>query len=130
MYLIGFLGSPLPYLFLLGVYLSGFALVNWKAAAQLSAGEPPSENILSMATCADTAMTHSSIPCYLLTGNQEVHANNDATTDAGNQHVAALTHITVQRFHVFFIDLVRMVAPGLTRLCHPASHNIRPPPLV
>ena len=36
MYLIGFLGSPVLYIFLFGLYLSGFAFFNWKAKAELS----------------------------------------------------------------------------------------------
>ncbi len=36
MYLIGFFASPLPYLLLVGIYMSGFAYVNWKGSSGAS----------------------------------------------------------------------------------------------
>ncbi len=129
MYLIGFLGSPLPYIFLFGLYLSGFAFFNWKAAAELTDDAIAGDNTIVIATHGFAAAIAEDVVMYTEAYHQQVHAETSdkrchyasfaATSDPWRfNHVTALLR-TLNHYRVV----------GLSALHYLSRFTIRPPPI-
>jgi hypothetical protein len=129
MYLIGFLGSPLPYLLLVGMYLSGFAFLNLKAATRVSDEAIQSEPLIQVTNAVLPQNTNTNSPDhYILSNHQDSHSCL-AFTSKGHDHVAFLTHNRFKQRHAVLWDKVPMINSGIIVLFHPSQNTIRPPPV-
>ena len=130
MYLIGFLGSPLPYLLLVGMYLSGFAFLNLKVATRVSDDTLQSETLTPVTTSAFPQSTNTSSPDhFILANHQDSHSCLASAASHSHEHVALIIHHCFERRHAILWDKVPLVNSGIIVLFQPSQNTIRPPPV-
>jgi hypothetical protein len=122
MYLIGFFASPLPYLVLVGIYMSGFAYFNWKSGA--ASADVPDHDAVEV-------HEEAFVPVEPASGLLVVSA--DAFT--GIPPGAGMPDMLPPASRPLFAPLEASPlspAPLCQRVCTlfvPSGHAIRPPPL-
>ncbi len=130
MYLIGFLGSPLPYLLLVGMYLSGFAFLNLKAATRVSDEKLLPEPLVSVTTSVFPQSTNNCSPDhYILSGHQVSRSCLASDASRGHNHVALITHNCFEQKLSILWDKVPLICSDIIGLFHPSQNTIRPPPV-
>ncbi len=130
MYLIGFLGSPLPYLLLVGMYLSGFAFLNLKAATKVSDEKLQSEDLTLITTSVFPQNTNTNSPDhFILSIHQDSRSCLASAASHSHEHVALITHHGFKLWYAVFWDKVPLVNSGIIVLFQPSQNTIRPPPV-
>lgn len=128
MYLIGFLASPLPYIFLFGLYLSGFAFFNWKAAAELADDAVSGENTLVIQAPLFSTVTAADSNTFSLAHHQQIPGGNP--DKAGVDYCCPpmpdpwwFAYVPVSKR-----DLTHFCDSGLSDVLYLSQFTIRPPP--
>lgn len=122
MYLIGFFASPLPYIVLFGLYMSGFAFFNWKAGQDPAEGHGCSPQEVYVVSGPAHHMGYGL--CSFSANDGQGHDHAASNTDGAMP--PPLRHFHPPPLHpLTYPDQCRPVA----LLILPSGLAIRPPPL-
>jgi hypothetical protein len=129
MYLIGFLGSPLPYILLVGMYLSGFAFLNLKTGTRVSDEKIRSEDLTPVTTYVSPGNMNDLNPDQCILNKHHERNSSLSSTSRGHNQVAIMSQNFFQQRPPVIVGKIPLVNSFSIVLYYPSQNTIRPPPV-